>query len=326
MKSIAPVFRQINWKSAFNSLSRSSLIVYLIALALVMSLTDHRKVRTRILNSSRIPLQYLVEYSEGFAEFDREKFKTYIDYYDYVIKYIHNATEAYGILAYCHYQLGHEKKAKEYYREALKLNNQFFWFYYDLGLLEFKDGEYKSAVEHLERAVSLPPMLTIDLLSNSRILVDFGNYEETLINSRFTLMDLGKKIDSNLQAGYENSYALIALSYLYLEDYEKLKEKTWLFLSYLKEDRDKYAQLFCYLAGRAYYHLGVYPEALSFLKESAGIDSRHADTYYYTGLALKAVNEKELSHVAFTTAEALRKLNPKDIITDFVQELKPRLF
>ncbi|VAX35579.1 hypothetical protein MNBD_UNCLBAC01-669 [hydrothermal vent metagenome] len=112
--------------------------------------------------------EYLVETVQQKKEFDPRKLKTFLYYYQKVIEYMPNRADAIGLTGFCFYHLGETEKAMASYKKAIVSYPQFFWYYYNLGMIHLEQKQYAQAVEFFKKGLSLNPEKTMKLIYESR--------------------------------------------------------------------------------------------------------------------------------------------------------------
>jgi len=123
-------------------------------------------------------------------------------YYERIIEFAPERAEAHGILGYNYYHLDKHKKATVFYLEAMRLNPNFFWFPYNLGIIHYKNGDYTQAADLFKTAMHIKPEYTLKSIYLSKIYSQIRDAE----NFHFNL-------EKRLQLAYQKCYALLALSY-----------------------------------------------------------------------------------------------------------------
>ena len=78
----------------------------------------------------------------------------YVDYYERVVEYMPQRADGYAMLAFCYYYQGGIEKAILLYQRAIQLNADFFWAFYNLGIIYFNQGEYSMASDFFKKALS----------------------------------------------------------------------------------------------------------------------------------------------------------------------------
>lgn len=128
--------------------------------------------------------------------------RNYTIYYERLVEYMPQRPEAYALLGFCYYQTGKSQEAIASFISAMKLNPDFFWTPYNLGVIYFRQGRYQEAATMLRRAIALKPQVTLKTIFSSRI------YGEIIRSVK----DFDYAIEKNLQAGYRDAYRLLKLS------------------------------------------------------------------------------------------------------------------
>ncbi len=195
-------------------------ILYLLAFGLIWGLFDIPKVRQtvqlKILNRFRPEsFDYLVQTAVEGKKFDKHLLETYSFYYQKVTEYVPHRADAYGMLGFCDYHLGKKEEAIASYEKAIEINPDFFWFYYNLGVIYFKDGQYKEAYEVFKKTVKVKPQATLSFIQwSKRIYMPL-----VIIKIR-----LGDSVEEELKTGYRDCYKLLAMLQQYFFNRPEFKE------------------------------------------------------------------------------------------------------
>ncbi len=91
-------------------------------------------------------------------EADRSKpeyLNDYLAYYRRIIEFFPETSDAYGVLGYCYFYLGDFEKSREAFFQARNLNKKYFWYSYDLGMVNFKLNNVDEAQFYLKEAYVL---------------------------------------------------------------------------------------------------------------------------------------------------------------------------
>ncbi len=279
-----------------------SLILYFCSYLFLLLIVDHQNYKLKVFDYLKMPIDYLILFSEGKELFDRSKFEEYIEYYKATINYFPGYPEAYSLLGFCYYHTGRPQQAIDLYEKAAELKKDFFWSHYNRGLLYFKMKNYKKAVEAFEEAIMLDPNRTIKLVAvpKSPPGEEKGKIAKDI--QKVDLIEFGKDFDVRLKSANEDFPKLIILSYYHVQDYSMMKTKALQFLDSNIPGKD----LFYYWIGFASYHFGLYEDAVWALTESGTLNPNRAQTFYFLGLALKELHKDELSTIAFRKADLLK--------------------
>ena len=308
--------------SVFRTLLNRSLVIYLVALSVFCMTVNFNLTRLKILNYLETPLDYLFLFSEGKEPFDQHKFHAYLDYYENLAAYIPDLAEAHGLLGFCYYHLGQKNQAIRAYQKAIESKSDFFWFHYNLGIIYFKEKNYKLAAESFKKAMVLNPKDTVVLMMNSKVYSGIGGKNRFILDKDFTFSNILEEIDKRIRSAYESCYLLLTLSYYHLEDYRNLKQSAMNFFSLKTQQKALYA----YLTGLANYQLKDYKTAVSYLNESIKLNPHYADAYQYLGLSLQKLNQKDLALVMMSRFNEFSSSQNQLDILQFEKNINLRIY
>ncbi len=165
-------------RKIFPWLASRTFWIYIIIFLLLVTVVDQDKMKTRVLNFLTQPIDYLIYYSEGQEPFNRQAFDEYIHYYQTFAEYLPDTAAAYGMLGFCSYQIGKEEEAVNYYKRAVELQPDFFWFNFDLGLIYLNQNKFREAAESFQKALAANPKKDLLVMRTSRILGFIENQEK----------------------------------------------------------------------------------------------------------------------------------------------------
>ena len=128
---------------------------------------------------------------DGLVQFlaDRRKkdfLKPYVAYYEKMAEYGVGGADVYGLLGFFYYGEGDSAKAMAAYREAIKRNPYFFWFYHNLGLIYFNQKQYDKAIKVLQAATAADPDVTLKTIRKEKIYIPV--MLETDVNSDYKIL------------------------------------------------------------------------------------------------------------------------------------------
>jgi tetratricopeptide (TPR) repeat protein len=253
---------------------------------------------------------YLLSFSQKKEPLNISKFEEYFLYYQKVVEYLPGRADAQGMLGFCGYYLGKTRQAQSALEKAIAINPQFSGFYYNLGVIYFKQGRYAQAVEALKKAAMLPPKAALSyVLSSREIYAPFFIHEKDKVGF----------LKEQLRETSRQTYILLIQSYLHIKNFPQalVAAKDAIGL-----DFDEPAT-FYYDAGLALYGQGNYQGSLPFLKQSVELDTGLADGYYYLGQALKAQGEENLAAQMLRRGKKEHQLHPRPKPED---EIELRIF
>jgi len=78
-------------------------------------------------------------------------------YYKSLYRLFPHEPSAISSLAFCFYYLGDYQRAADYYQKAIKFEDNNFGLHHNLGMANFRAGNYEDALEAFEVAVANPP-------------------------------------------------------------------------------------------------------------------------------------------------------------------------
>lgn len=233
--------------NTFIRLGKWILTVCFVVFLVMTAAADFRKTKVKRLNYI-MPrsYKYLVDVAENQKGLNKARLKKYAYYYKMVIQQMPHRPDAYGMLGFCYYHLGKQKKAISFYEKAIELNPYFLGFYNDLGTIYFKNGDYRKALTFFEKAIKTKPQSALKFIySSSKICLPI--IAERLARS-------GSSFIEELRSTYRQSYELMILSYYHLKDYPKMFNASLYAMQSFSEDKDiffYYQQLAAYeLVGR----------------------------------------------------------------------------
>ncbi len=135
-------------------------LAYLLAIGILWVVLDAprtlRTVRLKVLNRFR-PASV-----QGLVDCRREDrcrsrvLRDHLFYYQKVAEYVPHRADAYGLQGFCYYHLGKTALAIEAYQKAVQIDDRFFWFYYNLGVIYFREGRYQEAYDYWKQALHKP--------------------------------------------------------------------------------------------------------------------------------------------------------------------------
>lgn len=257
-------------------------VCFYIALFLTGSLLiDHRKVweakRVRVLNdlqssSSTTMLWALAENgprSDNFKNTNKE-------YYAKIRELFPRRSEGYGLSGFIAFFEGNLSEAGDYYEQAIKIDPDFFWYHYNLGLIRFRQGLYEEAYNSLFNALKLPASSVLKKVQGSPQI--YGNIISAMPYSK-------KKFAAHINGGYKNAAVLLLESLLRSEKYDMLISAAY----NLKKNGTVGNEVMFYYTGLGFYHKKEYPQAIMMLRQYYETDKNDQQAGYYLGKSMEAL-------------------------------------
>lgn len=261
------------------------------------------KANLKTLNRLMPPtVDYLIELYEGKGVLDRKKLEDFEHYYQKVTEIIEGRADAYGLLGFCKYHLNKREEAIASYKKAITLNSKFFWFYYNLGVIYFKDGRFEEAVDILEKGLAVSLKRTLLYTSVSELLY------LPIIFTRVKDASVEEWLGNQLKEGFRRAHLMLIHANLELKNFPEVIRFS---LKAKKNQLDDKGEFSCY-AGMAFYEMKEYRQALFSLEEAIKKNPELADAYRYWGLTLKALDKEDGSEKVWQHFKILEKLGKKD--------------
>lgn len=165
--------------------------------------------------------------------------------------------------------LGNEKKAREEYQSALKLNENNHSILNDAAIFEVKKENYKQALEYLTKAVKIKPKDLDSLINLGYVHHIMGKHEESI-----------RIYEKVVQIEKHNA----EIWYYLLENYEKLDDK-----QKIKETFDSMVRYFAtdydVLKDAGFYFIDIEIEkAEKYLKSALDIEPESIEVPHYLGI------------------------------------------
>jgi len=154
-------------------IGQRGIIFYLLILLLFHTVIDFDKTmsRARLLVLNRLrpeTFYYITDFIGLHPEYGKIELEEYAFYYKAVVEYMPHRADALGLLGYCSYYLGQLNESISSYQRAIGINPDFFWFHYNLGVIYFKEGRYKEALESFKKALATKPQQAFEFIRFSR--------------------------------------------------------------------------------------------------------------------------------------------------------------
>ena len=263
---------------AYHLVFKRTIILILAAILLSNWLVDLDRMKLKTLNRV-VPASM-----EDLVAFDRNPhgpttiaLENYILYFKTAASVLTSSSAAHAMLGYAYYYSGDFKRAAVFYRKAIKLTPEFFWFQHDLGAIYLKQGRYKEAAEVLEKALACRPEDALIFLNVSKIYRELNRYAS----------DFGYDTEKGLLDGYRNAHEMLMICYVHLKKYRQCL--------FLIENSSRLhlhpEEVLHYYSGLIAYELKEYQQAAAFFQLSIKENPTSRKAYYYLALTLKALGD-----------------------------------
>ncbi len=132
------------------------LLICLIAPSVIDLKGIHERLKVKRLNDNRPNFEALVLYELGRGSLIPKKWHLFEGYMDLVLSYVADDPVGQSIQGALLCQSGDCKKGVRLLEKSSQKAAVLFWPDYNLGVYYYKQGQYKEAVDHLQRATQIP--------------------------------------------------------------------------------------------------------------------------------------------------------------------------
>lgn len=290
--------------------------ILLLAVALfAVAFVDYKKMSEHAWPStlSRLRPSYavLVNVVDQKKPFEETIFEDFIHYLSEVNKIVGQRFDADILLAYSKYQLGYKSAAQTLFVSAMERNPSYFWSYYNLGLLSYRNGDMANATSLLERAAFMDPELSLKFILTSRIflpLTSEGGYN----TARF---------HENIRKARVDCFHLLAHVYLAAAQFDKVIVISQKALETAKQDE---TANFYYYWATALMKKGEWMQAGQVFEKCLTLMPDHPEALAGLGIVMQQINQPILSASYMGRAQAAHS-ERGTALPDF-QKLQLRVF
>lgn len=288
------------------SFAKRAGILYILAFVLFHTVVDRDLLKLKVLNHYLPSGGQWAKFVENPERLNRKELEEFAVYYKKVIHYMPQRADAYGMLGFCYTHLGEDDKAISSYKKAIQLEPHFFWPHFNLGVIYFKNGQYKQAVKTLQKAMATSSSHALAFIKLSKM------YQDIVGRRR----DSDDTIQKRLDGGYRDCFALLVSGYYHLRNFPvMLRTATHVINSSFGNKDAAY-----YYAGIAAYELKAYERGAFFLQEGIRRNPHNVHALHYLGLCLKALGKEKMSVMILQKAESLPKTeNPIRLKEDNIE-------
>jgi len=275
-----------------------SIVFYLVCTGLVWQFLDYQKlVRNAIPQTmSRLtpPIDYFAEFVDKDSRYDPYKLMNCINYHQAVTQFFDfQKAEGFGMLGFCYDRLGNRHLAKDSYQKAISFNPDYFWPYYDLGVINYNEKQYAGAVDYFEKAIGLNPLKTVLLLSRSKV---YNDVRLSKVGGTYDFIE-------GIKEGRKEAYILLMNSLYKNGSYPEL----WaISVDGIRQGLDTQG-VFYYYAGLAAFNQKSYEKAVEFMQIALQNDPHNSDALLYLGMCLKIAGQEQMAQVLLEKAALLHK-------------------
>lgn len=151
---------RINVLEGFRFIVQRCFVLYLCAGVILFLTIDSSVAQLNRLNHLKQFEHSVKSFEQGLTPFDVEEFRWTARYYKELLKFFSPNDLIYGNLGFCYFYLKDYTKAMEAYLAAIDLEQYFYVYYFDVGLIFLQSGDIKNALAFFDTALKLLPKTT----------------------------------------------------------------------------------------------------------------------------------------------------------------------
>jgi len=221
-----------------------------------------------------------VSVSTALAELNKGRVLESIEQFKQIVRSDPGNGPAYFYLSTVYTQMGEVEIAERYLRRAMELNPKQSAHYLQLGLIRFRQKQWRPALELFQEALTLGPGSTAAAIWRS-----IGDVQVELFDRDAAL----QAYETSLRLQPQDAATRLALGrfYLYRSDSHRSIEHLQAALEIDPAQRAAYSVL-----GRAYRQSGDLSQAIAVLRKAVDTDSTDQDSRYALGQALLAAGRE----------------------------------
>jgi tetratricopeptide (TPR) repeat protein len=269
---------------------------YALCLGLLLMVGDYKKMMNHALTEtmSRLtpPMDYFKEFAARKPTYNYRRLLDCIYYHEKVARYFpYQKAEANAMSAYCYERQGNHRKALELYHASIDNNPNYFWPYYNMGVIYYRAKNYGNAYKYFQQALSQDPVKTIVLLQRSKVYSDVKLSDEI---GKYDIMEAYKQ-------GRQATFILLMDSLFKSGEYAQLSQAA---LAAMNEGfRDDVSYFY---AGAGAFHQKAIEESARFLQMAIAKNPRSPEAYMYLGLCLRAAGQEQDAARFLKTSDELK--------------------
>ncbi|MBI4308968.1 MAG: tetratricopeptide repeat protein [Candidatus Omnitrophica bacterium] len=165
---------------------------------------ERAKAKIRLIELNYLIPSYksMTAFARGEAGSASVEWDKYMAYYQKVAELMPRRADVYVFLGYCYYYQNQPAQAALFFEKALMLDPNFFWAYYDLGLMAAQEGDCPVAAGVFSRGLNIGPQQAVRSMLASKLYLDI----------RAETADFNQVFERHLKAAYGNAAHLGALA------------------------------------------------------------------------------------------------------------------
>ena len=242
-------------------------------------------------------INYFEDFANPHEHFSIDQLNLCINYHKRVVQFIPlEGPEAYQMIGYCYNLLGDRANAEKFYQMSTKTmpGPNYFWPYYNLGILAFNKGDNSRAVDYFQKALVRYEVVNHWLWTHSKVFNDVRISDPANADYNFS---------ENFRKSYTQAYILLLESIVRLKSYDELFKVIPLALKDAWGEQD----VFYYYGGVGDFYRRNYKEALIFLHLAVNLNPNNSDAILYMGKCMQAIGRPDLADNLFSQAENVKQ-------------------
>ena len=285
------------WNKFFKIIATRIIFWYLAFLIVIWQLLNFSEAVKYAVGESMSRLTPSIDYFGDFVKPHEhlDEFKLYlcVNYHKRVIHFFpFEKAEAYQMMGFCYERLKDLPMAEKSYQTSMAVNSNYFWPYYNLGILSYKKGDYTKAVSYFQQGINKDEKINLMLWLKSKVFMDVR--ASNALNPDYDLL-------GSLREARKNAYILMMESLFKQAQYDQLLETAFLAL---KENFPNNDIFYCY-AGKAAFYLKFYDKSFKLLELAVKNNPNNVDAIFYMGLNMRAANKEPLAVGFFNMAKRI---------------------
>jgi tetratricopeptide (TPR) repeat protein len=264
--------------------------LYLVLIFSFYRIVDIEAIKWRIADELKVPIDYLILFSDNKVPFNEHLFRKHLVYYEQLDSFIPENAEIEGLLAFCCYYLGDVHRSIEYFQKALAKKPYHFWFLYNLGMIYYQTGDFHKSLEFFEKALDQSTTAAEQFTKNSRFYKNFDNSVKNTDGFPDLLgMNLETLRKEHLSTAYENCFRMMVHCYESLKDYLKVTRTCQIALGQNVSSQ----AFFYYYLGLGAFESKKYQAAQEALKACLVFAPHHRETLRLLRLCSQALKDPQ---------------------------------
>lgn len=272
-------------------------VLYLAGFLVFYSMVNYQDVtdKARVASVNRLmpSIDFLVDFIREEKSLSRSYMKEWVMYYRALREISGPRADVDGMLGFFSYYLGQKDRAIKYFEEAIIGNPLYLWFYYDMAVMYYEEGNYEKALEYVQLAVDRDEETTNSFLNVAK---PYNDLLQPLQNKTDLLHD-------HFQMGRMQMFKMLILCQYNLKHYPQVVSLSQIAIATLKQEQ----HFFYFYSGLAALEMKEYRGAMFYFEECIKLSDKYADAFYYYSVTNKMLGNDLMANQLMTAAVMMRK-------------------